>query len=179
MTTTKSTVQKIRGLEKIEICKLENGVLPASPSWFEIGETVPDSAVITKGEDTQTEEYIEEVDVPTDSFVTQKAIRQASWRSRNFSGEVLAYVLGGTFNKPTVSEEGTWEEPAVSPEFEFALRFCSKNKVKMGFDRCTISISEESKFAKSSSADIGFLAKNLQSTDLAKSGFAITFPSGK
>lgn len=172
-TLKKAAVQKIRGLVSIELCELVNGAIPTDPEWFEIGQTVPDSCVITRGEATKVEEYIEEVDDPTDSFVTQKAVRTVSWQSRNYHGEVLEKVLGGTYDETLK----VWKEPSVDPEKEFAIRLTSKNGVKPAIDRAKIEITENTQLAKSASAALSFVARQVSSGSTTTSGFSITFPT--
>lgn len=141
---------RLIGLKKVELTPYGE-----TEAWIEIGDTVPDSFVITKADDTVTEEFIEEGEMAIEEIVTQKGAREISWSTKNVSGEVFHKIMGGSYANET------WTENPSEKVKEFKLRATSNNGVQVVIPRISLRVTGELKFSKNALAQLTLKGKQL------------------
>ena len=113
------------GKPLLEICKLEDGVIPVSPVWIKIDTPVQDSTKLDPAEGTKRE-ALEEGGAVVDSF------REKSKLTLTF--DLFAKV---GFNKPIEDEDGVITD-------NYAIRLTPQDPLTRGFilPNCTVSVGD-------------------------------------
>ncbi|MCD8080149.1 MAG: hypothetical protein LUF04_06980 [Bacteroides sp.] len=168
-TKTKFDVVRLKGLKSVEICPADE-YGESDANWYEWGQTSPDSFVISKGDDSVTEEFIEEADDAIDELTTEKGTREITWNTKNLHPDVFTAVMGGEF------KNGQWAEPVSSDAKEVALKITSVNDVVIEMPRVKIRVSGDIKFSKNALSELTIKGKQLAPGN-DKSGFIIKYPS--
>ena len=161
-------VMRLKGLKKVEIKDLSN----ESSLFVEIGSTTPDSFVITKGDDSVTDEFIEEMEEAVDEITTQKGVREVTWSTKNVHKDVFMAIAGGAYDESTK----TWSENANGSAKEVSIRATSENGVVATISRAKIRFSGDLKFTKNSLSQLTIKAKQLAPLD-SEAGFSIQYPA--
>ncbi|GEM_PF-6125354 len=168
-TTKKFDVVRLKGLKSVEICPVED-YQKTSEKWYEWGQTTPDSFVISRGDDTVTEEFIEEADDAIDELTTQKGTREITWNTKNLHPDVFIAVMGGKL------ENNQWEEPVSGSDKEVALRVTSTNGIEIVMPRVKIRVTGDIKFSKNALSELTIKGKQLAPGN-NESGFIIKYPT--
>ena len=161
-------VMRLKGLKKVEIKDLSD----ESSLFVEIGSTTPDSFVITKGDDSVTDEFIEEMEEAVDEITTQKGVREVTWSTKNVHKDIFEAIAGGTYNESTK----TWSENANDSAKEVSIRATSENGIIATISRAKIRFSGDLKFTKNSLSQLTIKAKQLAPLD-GEAGFSIEYPA--
>lgn len=169
--TTKLKSLRLKGLEKVEVAPLmADGT--TGEAWVEIGDTVPDSFVINKAEDTVTEEFIEESDEAIDEITSQKGVRTVTWQTKNIHPDVFKLLAGGTADATTQA----WIENPMEEAKELSVRATSKTGIQVVFNRVKLRINGDLNFQKSALAKITISGKQLTPTKAEEAGYKIIYP---
>jgi len=170
--TKKANVIRLKGLEKVETAPLAaDGGL--GTEWTEWGSTTPDSFVITKGDDSVTEEFIEEAEDAIDEITTQKGLREVTWSTKNVHSDVFLAIAGGSFDQASQ----TWSEDANADAREVSLRATSKTGIVVTIARVKIRISGDLKFSKNALSQLTIKGKQLAPLKAGVKGFTIQYPN--
>lgn len=163
----KLNVTRLKGLKSVEIKEL--GVENAE--WIELGQTTPDSFVITKGDDSVTEEFIEEMEDAIDEMTTQKGVREITWSTKNVDKDVFKAIAGGTVTG------NVWSEDASSPAKEVSIKATSENGIVATIARAKIRFTGDLKFSRNALSQLTIKAKQLAPEDNSEAGFKIEYPA--
>lgn len=164
-------VMRLKGLKSVEIAPLKADGTVDESKFVEFGQTTSDSFVISKGEDTVTEEFIEETDEAVEELTTQKGIREITWSTKNVHADVFLNVAGGSLS----DDNKSWVEDPNAEAKEVALRVTSQNGIQIDIARVKIRMSGDIKFSKNALTELTITAKQLATAD-GTSGFKITYP---
>lgn len=169
--TKKANVIRLKGLAKVETAPLaaDGGI---GAEWTEWGSTTPDSFVITKGDDTVTEEFIEEAEEAVDEITTQKGVREVTWGTKNVHSDVFLAIAGGVFDEATQ----TWSEDPNAEAKEVSVRATSKTGIVVTIARAKIRFSGDLKFTKNSLTQLTIKGKQLSPAKAGVAGFSIQYP---
>lgn len=163
---TEIKVTRLKGLKKVEIKDLS----AETPVWVEVGQTTPDSFVITKADDSVTEEFVEEMEEAIDEITTQKGSREITWSTKNVDKSVFMAIAGGKV------EGNVWTEDPKAAAKEVSIRATSENDVVATIARAKIRFSGDLKFTKNSLSQLTIKAKQLAPLN-DEPGFTIQYPN--
>lgn len=172
---TKLGTIRLKGLEKVEIAPLatDGGITSVETDWVELGSTTPDSFVISKADDSVTEEFIEEMEDAIDEVTTQKGAREISWSTKNVHSDVFKAIAGSTYD----TESKTWSEDPNENGKEVSVRATSSNGIVVTIARVKLRFTGELKFTKNSLTQLTVKGKQLAPTKEGVKGFTIKYPA--
>lgn len=168
----KAKVIRLKGLSKVETAPLaaDGGI---GTEWTEWGSTTPDSFVITKADDTSTEEFIEEAEEAIDELTTQKGAREVTWSTKNVHSDVFVEIAGGAFDE----EKQIWSENPNDTAKEVSVRATSSNGIVVTIARVKIRLSGDFKFSKNALTQLTIKGKQLAPLKEGVPGYTIAYPS--
>lgn len=174
---SESKVIRLKGLKKVEIAPYVSGADVKNATFTEVGSTTPDSFVITKAEDSYTEEFIEEHDLAIDELLTQKGGREVTWSTKNVSSEVFQQLAGGTISKNETTNEVIWKENPNAAPIEVWVRATSVNGIEVTIPRVRIKISGDLKFSKNALSQLTIKGKQIMDPSENAPAFSIKYPA--
>lgn len=138
----------------IGLAKIEVGDIAADggmgTSLEQLGYTYQDTCTMTQDDPETNEFYAEEVDDPVLSFSKGGKINIA-YQLMNPSPEAMVMLMGGTASKsnPSLTENDTWNAPAVMPQVEKSVRITPTLGYVIEIPRMKITAKVDAQFQKS------------------------------